>query len=817
MPKLKNSLDGGSENRATTGGLFGSQAAGFLGRGQALGQYSEVIIATLGLVCIGGLGWINLQIARELNLDFFYLLVCALVGWAAGARGALVCTLVSAVCLYLAETADAGPPRPGWIFLANSLVRLLAFAGIGWLAAEAGRLTRDLGRTVRQRTARLAEEVERHKETVGLLRESVDLFRQVTDNITDVFWVTDPAKSRMDYVSPAFEKLWGETCKTLYAAPGTWLEGIHPEDRERVTSAALTRQVTGEYDEEYRVVRPDGSLRWVHDRAFPVKNEAGAVYRIVGIAEDITERKREELLLQAQRNVGTTLSSTSDLKSALDHLLAVGVQLEGVDCGGVYLTDRETGELHLQAHRGLSDAFVSRISRCKADTAEVRLVRGGRAVYAREDQIPRSLAGLWGGEGLRALAVAPVQHQGELVGMLNLASYRQDEIPPNTRVGVELIASQAAGAIARIRAEESLRRSEAHLRTIVSSAPIALLAADAKGTITFEDGQALTAMGVKPGEHVRQPAAEVYKDFPLMLENVRRALAGEEFSSVLEFASTVFECRYTPVSDKDRMPAGFIAVATDVTERFRLQREILEISDREQARIGQDIHDGLCQQLIGVAFNANSLEQGLAAQERPEAAMARKICARLDEAITESRRVCRGLYPIRLRTQGLVPALEELAVTTTERYQVHCRCEADHQQLHCDVTTATHLYRIAQEALNNALKHSGAPQHLHPNPRNPRAGSSCRSKMMARGLSPPPGVIRAWDSISWTTARASSAAACNFKATQPGRSSRAVWRSSPAQTTYDPLPRFFQREGHPHSARGRPPGRARRAGGGHQS
>jgi PAS domain S-box-containing protein len=275
-------------------------------------------------------------------------------------------------------------------------------------------------------------------------------------------------------------------------------------------------------------------------------------------------------------------------------------------------------------------------------------------------------------------------------------------------VGVELIASQAAGAIARIRAEESLRRSEAHLRTIINSAPIALLAADAKGTITFEDGQALTAMGVKPGEHVRHPAVEVYKDFPLMLENVRRALAGEEFSSVLEFASTVFECRYTPFRDKDRLPAGFIAVATDVTERFRLQREILEISDREQARIGQDIHDGLCQQLIGVAFNANSLEQGLAAQERPEAAMARKICARLDEAITESRCVCRGLYPIRLRTQGLVPALEELAVTTTERYQLHCRCEADRQQLPCDVTTATHLYRIAQEALNNALKHSGA-------------------------------------------------------------------------------------------------------------
>jgi len=685
-----------------------SKAAVLFGRTQALGQHSEIIITTLGLVFIGALGWINLQTMRGLNLEFFYLLGCALVGWFAGARGAVVCTLLSGACLYLAETTNVGLSRPGWILLSNSVVRLLAFAAIGWLAAEAGRLTRNLGRKVKRRTARLVEEVEKHKGTVDLLRQSVDLFKQVTGNITDVFWVTDPAKTQVDYVSPAFERIWGETCKTLYAAPGAWLEGIHPEDRERVTRAALTRQVTGEYDEEYRVVRPDGSLRWVHDRAFPVKNEAGAVYRLVGIAEDITERKREEHLLEAQRDVGATLSSTSDLKSALGHLVAVAVQLEGIDCGGVYLMDRDTGDLQLEAHRGLSDAFVRRISRCKANTAEVRLARSGRVVCAREAQIPRSLDGLWGGEGLRALAIAPLLHQGEMLGLLSLASYRQDEIPPKTRVGVELIASQAAGAVARIRAEDSLRRSEAHLRTIVNSAPIALLAADASGTITFEDGQALTAMGMKPGEHVRQPVREVYKDYPLMLDNVHRALAGEEFSSVLEFASTIFECRYTPVRHKSAKPAGFIAVATDVTERFQLQREILEISDREQARIGQDIHDGLCQQLIGVTLNVNSLEQGLSAQQRPEAATARKICARLDEAITESRRVCRGLYPIRLRTQGLVPALEELAVTTMERYQVNCRCEASCQQLHCDLTTATHLYRIAQEALNNALKHSAA-------------------------------------------------------------------------------------------------------------
>jgi signal transduction histidine kinase len=216
-------------------------------------------------------------------------------------------------------------------------------------------------------------------------------------------------------------------------------------------------------------------------------------------------------------------------------------------------------------------------------------------------------------------------------------------------------------------------------------------------------------MGANPGEHVGQLATELYRDFPLMLENVRRALAGEEFSSTLEFASTVFECRYTPLHDPDGTPAGFIAVAHDITERSRLQRQILEISDREQARIGQDVHDGLCQQLIGMGFTLASLEESLPAGHRTEASLAVRLNKLLDEAIDEARRVCRGLYPVRLRTQGLQAALEEMALGATARYGVHCVCEPGNDAAAgCDVATATHLYRIAQEAVNNALKHSGA-------------------------------------------------------------------------------------------------------------
>ncbi len=693
-----------SRTVSAAAGLLGSDVVSSINHSKAKGLSPRTRLMLIGLVFIVGVGLINLYTVPGLNLEFFYLLGCAFVGWGVGARAALFCALLSGGFLYFAETA--GSTLPGWILFLNTIARLMAFAGIGWLAAEVGRLTGTLERTVQQRTAQLQSEVEEHKETAELLHEAMQLFKQVTENVTDVFWVTDPSKSQVHYVSPEFEKVWGESRQSIYVSPGTWLDGVHPEDRERVTRATFTKQVTGEYDEEYRVVRPDGSVCWVHDRAFPVKNADGTVYRLVGIAEDITERKRTEQLLQAQRDVGVSLSFTSDLRYALDRLLAIALQLEGIDCGGVYLLHQKTGALDLEAHRGLSRPFIQRVSHYKADATEARLVKAGEIVYVRHEQIPRNLEVLWGGEGLRALAVVPIRHKGEVIGMLTLGSYRHDEILPKTRLAVEMVASQAAGAIARIRAEESLRRSEANLRTIIRNAPIALFAGDTSGTITFEDGQALGAAGIKPDEHVGRAVAEVYGEVPA--ENVRRALAGEEFRSMLELGPTLFECHYTATRDEEGKVTGFLGVATNITERVRLERQIFEISDREQARIGQDIHDGLCQQLVSIAFDANSLERSLSSEHRPEVTIARRISGLLDEAITESRRVSRGLYPVRLETEGLVPALKDLVNTTCERFNIRCFCKAESPGPACDHTTATHLYRIAQEAVNNALKHSAA-------------------------------------------------------------------------------------------------------------
>jgi PAS domain S-box-containing protein len=172
-----------------------------------------------------------------------------------------------------------------------------------------GLLHEELDRLVQQRTGELdkanrtlrAEVAERRK-TNEALGESEAQFRLVVENIHEVFWIADTLKGGVLYVSPTYENIWGRSCQSAYAGSHIGLGAVHPDDQVRIHRAEMDKQASGAYDEEYRIVRPDGSMRWIHERAFPVRNAAGDFYRIVGVAEDISERKQlEEQFRQAQK------------------------------------------------------------------------------------------------------------------------------------------------------------------------------------------------------------------------------------------------------------------------------------------------------------------------------------------------------------------------------------------------------------------------------------------------------------------------------------------------------------------------------------
>jgi len=143
----------------------------------------------------------------------------------------------------------------------------------------------------------IIQDITDRKRVEEALRESEEQFHQLANNIPQIFWICDAQQRRMLYVSPAYERVSGQAIARLRADARSWLESVHPEDRERVR-AARAAAPAGNYDEVFRVVRPDGSLRWVRDRAFPIHDAEGRIYRIAGIAEDITDmRESEERLL----------------------------------------------------------------------------------------------------------------------------------------------------------------------------------------------------------------------------------------------------------------------------------------------------------------------------------------------------------------------------------------------------------------------------------------------------------------------------------------------------------------------------------------
>jgi len=192
------------------------------------------------------------------------------------------------------QVTESGEP------LLGVMEQFQTIRGVRWLLTDrfplrdkSGRITGLIGFSL---------DITERKQAEEALRGSEERLREVVDSIHEVFWTWDVRSGRFVYANPAYEKLWGRSIEGLLSNPAQWLESIHPEDREQFLQAAMPGGVRGEYDLQYRVLRPSGEVRWMHDRAFAVRGPDGAVERITGIAEDITARKASaDELRQAQK------------------------------------------------------------------------------------------------------------------------------------------------------------------------------------------------------------------------------------------------------------------------------------------------------------------------------------------------------------------------------------------------------------------------------------------------------------------------------------------------------------------------------------
>jgi PAS domain S-box-containing protein len=163
---------------------------------------------------------------------------------------------------------------------------------VHWFMARARATYDDSGQPLRSLGVLL--DISDRKRIQQALQQSEEKFRQLAENIQAVFWMIDAQTQQVLYLSNAYETIWLMSSESVFQNHSNWLEAIHPDDRPHLETVFFELKRTGQYDEQYRIIRPDGSIRWIRDRAFPIKNEAGELVRVAGIAEDITEQQKIE-------------------------------------------------------------------------------------------------------------------------------------------------------------------------------------------------------------------------------------------------------------------------------------------------------------------------------------------------------------------------------------------------------------------------------------------------------------------------------------------------------------------------------------------
>jgi PAS domain S-box-containing protein len=320
------------------------------------------------------------------------------------------------------------------------------------------------------------------------LRESEATFRQLAENISGVFWLGNPDGTRLFYVSPGYEHIFRRTCESLYREPCSWLDAVHPGDRERMRRTANEKGSRGEVDETYRIVRMDGSVRWIRDRGFPIRNGAGEVYRFAGIAEDVTDRveaEQERARLfhaetRARAEAEGTLERLRSIQSITDatlahmaldqllrELLARLRKALQTDYATVLLLDEKRNVLTVVAHDGLRHEDISSSVPVEG-TISGRVASQGRALLF--NRLPISDApdreARYQALGLRCAMGAPLLVDGRVIGVVSVASMSRSAFTDQDLGLLQVVADRAAPTIERGRLVERVRAGRERLKAM---------------------------------------------------------------------------------------------------------------------------------------------------------------------------------------------------------------------------------------------------------------------------------------------------------------------------------------------------------------
>jgi PAS domain S-box-containing protein len=306
--------------------------------------------------------------------------------------------------------------------------------------------------------------------TLTRVAESEQRFRELAENIKEIFFIAGPDGTPIHYVSRAYEDVTGRKSETLYHNPRAWLEDVHDEDRPRVERAL--RSDPQNFSQEYRIVCPDGTIRWMHTRAFPVKDKSGAVVRVVGISEDNTARTlaEEQLRLRDARiralnEIGTAMTSILDLSGRLDILLEKIEILLPYAATTIRLYDKESQFLEPVACRNL-DQTAWRSTGLQGDDEPDNIVFRGRAPLFIGNLLTDSRVGareFYREQALVSYVGIPLIVKEEILGTLGLYTRHEREFSADEIDFLTTLGAQVAMAIYNSQLYEEIKSQAGEL------------------------------------------------------------------------------------------------------------------------------------------------------------------------------------------------------------------------------------------------------------------------------------------------------------------------------------------------------------------
>jgi len=456
-----------------------------------------------------------------------------------------------------------------------------------------------------------------------------------------------------------------------------------------------------------------------------VQLSTGRIY--AGFLRDITERKQAERILQTEF-AATRLFTQSGFQTAqVPQLLRIICEGLAWDWGELWMPEAGGRRLRRLADwRGPgpgSPAFTAFVrSGARASVLRRRELPGrvwatGEPVWMRNLSPRRhsGLARMAARAGLRSAFAFPIKVDHAVHGVMVFYAKENKDPEPDLLSAMADLGIRIGSYIKRREAEDALRESEKRLQAIFDNAPTFFFLKSPEGRYLSANPhfEALCRRRSGPIEGCldrdlfpRDIARALHDNVQEALElgkAVKFQISLPHPDGVRHYLATAF-----PLFNEAGDIYALCGIGTDMTELRQLEREILDISESEQRRIGQDLHDGLCQHLAGIEFISEALEQRLANRQAEEAATAGQIAGLMRDAIAHTRDLSKGLSPVILEPDGLMSALRLLADNIRKYFNIDCRFMCLKPVLVHDNNVATHLFRIAQEAVNNAIRHGEA-------------------------------------------------------------------------------------------------------------